>query len=183
MNNLSQNKILIAKPFLQDAFFRRSVILLADHNKSGSVGFIMNRPIQIKLNDLIKEFSGADIPVFLGGPVSQDQLFFVHPYGDKIAGSHFIGNGYFWNGDYHDLLQLSKEGEINQNKIKFLLGYSGWSSGQLEDEIKSDSWLISDCHYQNLLRNAKQEIWRNELERIGNRYSVLSNFPSDPWMN
>ena len=178
-----QNKILIAKPFLHDGFFRRAVILLAEHNDSGSVGFVMNRPASIKLQDLLTNLKEADFPVFLGGPVSQDQLFFVHRYGEQINGSLPIGDGYFWNGDYSDLIQLIRKGNIKSSGIKFFVGYSGWGEGQLQDELQSDSWIVSDANYKNLMREASNEIWGEELKRIGSNYNVLSNFPQDPWMN
>ncbi|MFN5182454.1 MAG: YqgE/AlgH family protein [Bacteroidota bacterium] len=178
-----QNKILIAKPFLQDGFFRRAIVLLAEHNESGSVGFVMNRPMYVKLKDIISNLKNADFPVYLGGPVSQDQLFFIHRCGEHINGSLPIGGGYFWNGDYSDLISLIRKGKISTKEIKFFLGYSGWGEGQLHDELESDSWIVSDANYKNLMRDASNEIWGDELKRIGSNYNVLSNFPQDPWMN
>ena len=183
MHDIRQNKILVAKPFLHDAFFRRAVILVAEHNDSGSVGFIMNRPTSIRLSDLLTNLKEADFPVFMGGPVSQDQLFFVHRYGEQINGSLPIGEGYFWNGDYHDLIRLIQRGLLVKSSVKFFVGYSGWSSGQLQGELDSDSWMVADTDYKNLMRNASNEIWGDELKRMGSSYSILSNFPQDPWMN
>ncbi|MFN6039894.1 MAG: YqgE/AlgH family protein [Bacteroidota bacterium] len=183
MHFIAQNKILIAKPFLQDAFFRRAVILLAEHNQNGTIGFMVNRPVNAMLGDLLTNFKGADFPVYLGGPVSQDQLFFIHSYGSEISGSISIGDGYFWNGDYDDLSNLISKGSINKNRIKFFIGYSGWADGQLLDEMQGDSWIVSTPEYKNLLQNGKSEIWGNELKRLGSNYHHLSFFPSDPWLN
>ncbi len=173
----------MAQPFLQDPFFRRSVILLAEHDSEHTIGFIVNKPLKLKLGDLLSNLSASDFPIYHGGPVAQDQLFFLHCYGDKIKNSQPIGNGYFWNGDYGDMIGLLISKKVEKSSIKFFIGYSGWGPGQLNDEFKSESWYLSDPDYSLLMKNGSQEIWGGALKRMKSPYANLAKFPDGFWMN
>jgi putative transcriptional regulator len=183
MYDITQNKILIAKPFLPDPYFRRSVILMAEHSEEGSVGFVMNKPLKMKVKDLLTNLKEADYPLYNGGPVAQDQLFFVHRLSDKIRESIYIGGNYYWNGNYGDLIALICSKKIRKGDVKFFVGYSGWGEGQLAGELESDAWMIGDTHYKNLMREGSHEIWGEELKRMGSKYASLAKFPDDPWLN
>jgi len=183
MNAISQNKILVAQPFLQDPFFRRAVILLTEHNEEGSMGFIMNKPLKVQVKDLITNLTEADFPLYLGGPVAQDQLFFVHKLSNNISDSVYIGENYYWNGNYSDLINLIVKKTIKIKDIKFFIGYSGWGEGQLASELESTSWLVADADYTNIMIDGSSEIWGNELKKMGNKHASLSKFPDDPYLN
>ncbi|MBC7863230.1 MAG: YqgE/AlgH family protein [Bacteroidia bacterium] len=183
MHDIAQNKILIAQPFLQDPFFRRSVILMAEHHDEGSIGFVMNRPLKMKVKDLLSNLKEADYPLYHGGPVAQDQLFFVHKLSDKIRESVYIGSNYYWNGNYGDLIGLICSNKIKKSDVKFFIGYSGWGEGQLEGELNTHSWMIADADYKNIMKDGSNEIWGNELKKMGSKYANLSKFPDDPWLN
>ncbi|MFN3755881.1 MAG: YqgE/AlgH family protein, partial [Flavobacterium sp.] len=97
---LQKGCLLIAEPsILGDVSFNRSVILLADHNENGSVGFILNKPLTYSLNDLIPDVE-ASFTIYNGGPVEQDNLYFIHNIPDLIPDSIEISNGIYWGGDY-----------------------------------------------------------------------------------
>lgn len=183
MYDISQNKILVAQPYLQDPFFRRSVILMAEHNEEGSIGFVMNKPLKMKVKDLLTNLKEADYPLYHGGPVAQDQLFFIHRLSDKIGESVYIGDEHYWNGNYGDLISLIVKNKIKKNDIKFFIGYSGWGEGQLAGELEHNSWLIADAEYKNLMRDGSSDIWGAELKKMGSKYANLSKFPDDPFMN
>jgi putative transcriptional regulator len=183
MYDIRQNKILVAQPFLPDPFFRRAVVLMAEHNDEGSVGFVMNKPLKMRVKDLLTNLKEADFPLYHGGPVSQDQLFFIHRLGTKIQESVHIGNGYYWNGNYADLISLIYKKQLRASDVKFFIGYSGWGEGQLEGELDHNSWFIADADYKNLMRDASSEIWGAELKKMGSKFATLAQFPDDPWMN
>ena len=120
-----QGKLLISEPFLQDNYFKRTVVLLGSHNEEGSFGFILNKELDIPLCDLVKDLPENKTKVFLGGPVQRDNLFYVHSLGDIIENSIEIGKGIFWGGDFSTLSDLIKRNEISRKQVRFFVGYSG----------------------------------------------------------
>ena len=116
--------LLIAEPsIIGDISFNRSIVLLTDHNKEGSIGFILNKPLNYTISDLIPELD-ASFKVYNGGPVEQDNLYFIHKRPDLIPNSVEISLGIFWGGDFNVVADLIANKEIDQNDIKFFLGYS-----------------------------------------------------------
>ena len=133
---LKKGHLLIAEPsIIGDLSFNRSVILLADHNKEGSIGFIINKPLKYTINDLIPEID-ANFKIYNGGPVEQDNLYFIHNIPDLIPNSVEISNGIYWGGDFESVKELINQRKINKNNIRFFLGYTGWEEDQLESEME-----------------------------------------------
>ena len=143
--------LLIAEPsILGDVSFNRSVVLLAEHNDEGSIGFILNKPLSYNINDLIPEIE-ATFEIYNGGPVEQDNLYFIHTIPDIIPNSVEISNGIYWGGDFETTKQLINEGKISKNQIRFFLGYSGWSVNQLEMELQENAWIVTENTLKNQL--------------------------------
>ena len=184
-NNIipEKGKILISEPLLGDYYFKRSVVLLAEHNEDGSFGLIMNKPLNARFNDIVKDFPDFDTRVFLGGPVQNNNLFFVHSKGDVIDDSQEIIRGLFWGGNLEQIKEMMKLNQINKEEIRFYVGYSGWGSNQLEDELKRNSWLVSDIELDVLLNTHPDRLWDRVLRDLGSKYSHWKNFPSDPGLN
>lgn len=178
----SKGKLLIAEPFLGDPNFERSVVLLCEHNENGSFGFVLNQQTNLKLEDVIDDVY-ADFPLFLGGPVEQNTLHFIHRLGDIIDGTIDIGNGLFWTGDFDSVRSLLNIGKIKENDIRLFIGYSGWSEGQLEFEMKRNSWIVSETDANFIFDTPTDQFWRSVLKRMGGEYKVLSNYPTDPRLN
>ncbi|MFL5753297.1 MAG: YqgE/AlgH family protein [Bacteroidia bacterium] len=178
-----QGKILIAQPFLNDGYFKRTVILLAEHNEYGSMGFIVNRPMNLKIKDVLPVFPDFKQPLFYGGPVAESQLFFIHKEGERIKDALPIGNGYYWGGDFQDVVELLKENALDSNAIKFFVGYSGWEPQQMETEIQEKAWFINHADYKNIMSEETVDTWANELKKLGTNYAVLANFPEEPGLN
>ena len=117
--------LLVAEPtILNDMSFNRSVILLTEHTKDGSVGFILNKPLSYSINELIPEIN-ANFMVYNGGPVEQDNLYFLHNVPELIPESVEISYGLYWGGDFETTKDLINEGKISKENIRFLLVYSG----------------------------------------------------------
>ncbi|MFO7721148.1 MAG: YqgE/AlgH family protein, partial [Gillisia sp.] len=135
--------LLVAEPsIIGDASFNRSVILLAEHSESGSIGFILNKVLDFTLNDLIPELDKG-FKVYNGGPVEQDNLYFIHKVPELIPESIEIANGIYWGGNFEVVKELILNDLINEKQIRFFLGYSGWDAQQLKDELDSNAWIIS----------------------------------------
>jgi len=181
-NNIKPDRgtILISEPFLLDYFFRRSVILLAEHNEDGTFGVIVNKPIKARFNDIVKDFPEFNSKIFLGGPVQGDSLFFIHTLGDLVENSLEIIPGVFWGGDIERIRELIKLSLIKPNQIRFFIGYSGWSPNQLEEELERNSWVVSHVTADDLLKTTPSSLWSRSLGKLGSDYSHWNKFPDDP---
>ena len=178
-----QGKLLLSEPFSNDPNFKRTVVLLATHDEEGSVGFVLNRPMEFTLEEIIEEFKGSKLPVWDGGPVQRDSLFYIHTLGDAIPDSvHIIGDLY-WGGNFETVKALIKGHKIAENELRLFVGYSGWSANQLEDEIKRNSWLVAPASAEIVFGNEREKLWQEVLKSMGKDYSIIANFPENPQMN
>jgi len=176
--------LLIAEPsIIGDMSFNRSVILLADHSPEGSIGFIINKPLKFTLNELIKDTEESFI-VFNGGPVEQDNLYFIHTVPELIPESIEISLGIYWGGNFDIVLDLLKEKLLKSGDIRFFLGYSGWEPNQLEAELNSNVWLVDRNVYENeLIIKSNDSFWKEKMVELGGDYSIWSNAPENPSYN
>ena len=179
----SRGKILISEPFLRDATFGRSVILLVDHTEEGTMGLVINKQLPLLLNDVITEFKYLDeIPLYKGGPVATDTLFYLHTL-EKIPGSIPVSKGLFLNGDFEEIKKYILQGNKVNECIRFFLGYSGWECEQLIQEIKENTWIIAKEDPSYLLDGEVKDMWKNALGKLGSKYETWSRFPQVPSLN
>ncbi len=183
-NNIkpARGKLLIAEPFMGDYYFKRSVILLADHNEEGSYGIVFNKPLHVKLNDLITDFPKFDAELFLGGPVKTDNLFYIHKF-PEIEDSIKINEDLYWGGDIENIKELIACNKLNKSNIRFFVGYSGWSPNQLNSELRENSWVVTLTKTDILLNNPPDEIWNTLVMELGEDYAHWINFPVNPVWN
>ena len=176
--------LLVAEPALTgDVSFNRSVVLLAEHNDEGSVGFILNKPLDYSINDLITEIE-APFRVFNGGPVEQDNLYFIHKVPHLIDNSVEISDGIYWGGDFDKTIQLINQGVITEKDIRFFLGYSGWASLQLDQELMSKSWIVVPNQYESdIIQKSTKAFWKEHMLELGGDYLLWSNAPENPSLN
>ena len=175
--------LLIAEPFLKDPHFMRSVVILCEHDKEGTVGFVLNKPFEEKLDALMPHFEGFPIPVFYGGPVQVNTIHFLHQYPDLIPGGQEIMKGIYWGGDFEIVTQLIKKNQLDLSKILFFIGYSGWSKGQLKDELKEKTWITAKATSKLIFHPFPEKIWKDSLLQLGGDYEMMVNFPIDPQLN
>jgi len=180
----SKGTILIAEPFLKDPNFSRTVILLCEHQDEGSFGFVLNRNVENTLEELMPDkAAGLDLPVFYGGPVQKDTLHFIHQCPDRIPGGSEVADGVVWGGDFETAVELLRSGEIDKGKIRFFVGYSGWSGGQLDSEMQEKSWLAVAANRKLVFLNDPGDTWKESLRLLGGDYEMMINFPMDPSLN
>jgi putative transcriptional regulator len=181
---LQKGQLLIAEPsIIGDLSFNRSVILLADHTDEGSVGFILNKPLKYTIKDLLPEIE-ANFKIYNGGPVEQDNLYFIHNVPHLIPNSIEISNGIFWGGDFELTKDLINKGLVKKKNIRFFLGYTGWDSEQLETEMLSNSWILTKNIYENkILTKASVHFWKEKIIELGGEYLIWSNAPENPILN
>jgi putative transcriptional regulator len=178
-----KGKILVSEPYLPDPNFERTIILLCEHNKEGSFGFVMNKPSEARLPDVMADLGHLDAPVYVGGPVQQDTLHYLHRIPD-LTDAVPVMDGVYWGGNFEQLLGMIDSHQVGVNEIKFFLGYSGWSAGQVDEELELNSWIVSDKVDQELLFEIEPHLmWQHALKIMGGRFSIYSNYPVDPRMN
>jgi putative transcriptional regulator len=178
-----KGKILISEPFLPDTFFNRSIVFLTDHTPEGSVGFILNKKLEIKVCDAITGFDNWDETLNMGGPVAPDTLHYLHTLGEEIEGSVHIQGNIWWGGDIDSIRSLITFKRINKSQIRFFLGYSGWSPGQLEKELKENSWVIARIREDAVMSRRGQDTWKKTLKGLNSKYRIWADFPESPEMN
>jgi putative transcriptional regulator len=174
--------LLIAEPFLGDPSFERTVIVLTDHHEDGSVGFVLNRPLDLRMEQVLDGFPKFEEQLFYGGPVQQNNLYYLHNRGDLIPESVEIMPNLFWGGKLSAVKEMLQTGIMNESDIRFYLGYSGWGKGQLEGEITENSWLIVKTQ-KDLLAGSTRTLWKELMLDIGGDYRLWANSPSDPILN
>ncbi len=177
-------KLLYAEPTLNnDINFNRSVVLLVEENKLGTVGFILNKKTMYSTLDLVPELNQNFI-IYNGGPVEKDNLYFIHNIPELINNSIKITDTLYWGGDFSSVVRLINEKKIDKSQIKFFLGYSGWNSNQLNEEIEEKAWIIENANeIENLALNTKKNIWKSKLISLGGEYLIWSNSPENPQHN
>lgn len=179
-STVESGKILLAEPFMLDPNFKRSAVLLCDHSKEdGSVGFILNKPLQTKIDELIEEFPEFDADVFFGGPVQMDTVHYLHNVGNLLEESIEVSRGVYWGGDFEKLKFLVAQDMIKSNQIRFFVGYSGWSEGQLADELSYGSWVVANMDANYVFKSEPDTLWQSIMNNKGNTYSVIAQMPED----
>ena len=173
---ISTGTILLAEPFMVDPNFKRSVVLLCDHTKEeGTVGFVLNKNLGLQINELILEFPAFDAEVFYGGPVQTDSIHYIHNVGDILDNSTKVVDGVWWGGDFEKLKFLIASDLVQPQNIRFFVGYSGWSPGQLDKEMSSGSWVISEMFANYLFKSKADSLWQQVMKNKGDRYEVIAD--------
>lgn len=183
-NNVLPTKgsLLLAEPFLKGYYFARSVVLLTEHNKDGSMGLVLNKPLDLKLSQIMKDLPFKDVNVYCGGPVCPDRLFYVHSM-KNIDGAVSVANDLFFGGDFEVIKDHLAHFPELTSQIRFFIGYSGWSAGQLSDELHEDSWLVAKMDANLIIKPANEKSWNQSMSALGEKYATWSKFPSNPELN
>ncbi len=178
-----KGRILVSEPFLNDTYFRRSVVLLTEHSKEGSVGFVLNKPVELSVSGILKDFPEIDASVSIGGPVNTNTVHYIHTVGDLIPNSVQVMKNLWWGGDFDTIKELITRGKIRKNNIRFFLGYAGWSPNQLENELSENAWVVTELDARTIMRSGDLNLWQDTLTNLGNKYRTWVNFPENPGLN
>lgn len=178
-----KGRLLVSLPFLNDSFFGRSVVLLTEHNDQGSVGFILNKPFNTKIHNAIKDFPESGSKLYVGGPVENNSLFYLHTLGDLINDSIEIFKGLYWGGNFETIKLLISSEQIKSKDIKFFAGYSGWGPNQLQRELKEKSWVVSESTIKNIMDYNHENLWKEIVEKSGKENALWANYPINPSLN
>lgn len=183
-NIIQKGKLLVSEiSLLQDPSFARSVIFITEHTSQGSTGFVLNKPLETSISKLVSELF-LDFPIYIGGPVEEKNLFYIHTIPELIPDSDEISDGIYLGGDFDEVIRLAREGNLTKKNIRFFLGHAGWTVNQLESEVEEKSWVVIDNTYKSdILSKSTSNLWKKQIESFGERYIIWSNAPEDPCDN
>lgn len=183
-NSPEKGALLISDPFAGDSYFTRSVVLLCDHDETGSFGFILNNYLNDDLKSLVPHFPFEDFKVGIGGPVDTESVFYIHSIGKKIEGSIPIKENLFFGGNFEQLVTLLNNDLTTHNLVRFFVGYSGWSPEQLNEEISQNGWIVSNNFESDELLNTKNEhLWQSIMKKQGGKFKLMTKYPLNPMNN
>jgi putative transcriptional regulator len=182
--NPQTGDLLISEPFLQDENFVRSVILICENNVNGTFGLVLNKLSILRLSDLIENFHHGDQDVFIGGPVEQNTLHFIYNGQQLISESIPLGPNLWWGGNYNELKEKLFANTLDLSHFRFFLGYSGWSEGQLMEELEANTWIVCQLsESEDIFTSSPDDLWKIILRNMGGDYQQLANYPIDPRLN
>jgi putative transcriptional regulator len=181
--NPAKGKALVAEPFLRDENFRRSIVFLVEHNDDGTIGFVLNKPVNIPITQVLDDFPELDTNISMGGPVSNNSIHYIHTLGDIVPNSIEVKDGIYWGGDYEIIRDMVSNGMVDKRQLKFFLGYSGWYPNQLKSELSQNSWIVTDLKPSIIMREKMEDFWEDVLISLGDKYKVWLNAPESPGFN
>lgn len=166
-----------------DPNFKRAAVLLCDHGQDGSIGFILNKKLDMNVEELIADFPEFHASVYFGGPVQTDTIHYIHNYGELLEESREIAKGVWWGGNFEKLKFLISSGLVEPSNIRFFVGYSGWSEGQLRQEMKIGSWVVADMDPNYLFKSRSDALWQQIMYNKGQAYSIIATMPDSVTWN
>jgi putative transcriptional regulator len=175
----NSGQLLVSEPFLADPNFRKTVVLLCEHEAQGSVGFIINRLLDVDTDEIIPGLLNVNFPIYYGGPVEQNTLHFIHKAGLLIDESFPVGDDIFWGGNIDQINILLESGKATEQDFKFFIGYSGWGEGQLEAEIDQKAWWLTHLIKEEAFNENIEDIWPKTVRTMGKDFAYLANAPDD----
>lgn len=173
-----RGQLLVSLPSMQEDYFAHSVTLLLEHNEEGAFGVVVNRPLEPKLAEVLKEHDIAcarDITLLEGGPVEQGRLFFLHSGEVDYETSHRVNEqlSFTTSADLEDI--ISKK--TGPKDIIAGLGYAGWAGGQLESEIIRDVWLVAPFAYELIFVTPYDDRPQAAARQIGIDLNLIAPTP------
>ncbi|MCQ2284511.1 MAG: YqgE/AlgH family protein [Bacteroidales bacterium] len=171
---LAPGRMLISVPFYNDTFFNRSVVLLTDCDKEHTAGLIINHRLPYQVKQLVDEVH-LEAPMFLGGPVLPSALFLLHNFESCKSAAQVVPGVYV--GYDQVLLALIEHNAIPTMRYRFMMGYAGWSPGQLEEEISHNMWVIGNPTADLIFNTAAEDIWPTAVKVLGKEYEHWLQVP------
>ena len=182
---LGKGIFLVATPSLRDHNFRQTVILLCEHGEEGALGVVVNRPTKINITEVLPQIpilEGQKHMVFSGGPVQRNHLLILYRTPEEPENTHHVFNGVYLGGNMPALEEIVKN-PFSPDNFRAFMGYSGWAPGQLENEMKSGSWLTLPADSSFMFDWDHTRVWTDILQSLGTQYQIYRDMPIDPQMN
>ncbi|MDD2196546.1 MAG: YqgE/AlgH family protein [Bacteroidales bacterium] len=177
-----EGRVLISQPGLMDQYFKRSIIIIVEHNQKGTIGFVLNNIVDLNLKDFLPDFPDFAATISVGGPVESNSIHFIHTLGDIIPNTIKISDGLYWGGDFDVVKVLIEQKKLTARQIRFFMGYAGWGESQLSDELKEHSWVVSELDLVQIMAG-KEDLWNRTVRQMGPKYKPWTIYPENPSLN
>jgi putative transcriptional regulator len=167
-------RLLIASPSMAD-FFRRTVVLVVEHNDEGAFGLVLNRPSETTLGEAVPELAemiGPEHVLHVGGPVQPGAVTAVGEHSEPGASTKLVVGAV-------GMVDLDEPPDLA--RVRVFAGYAGWGPGQLDDELEADAWIVEDARPDDPFN--EQDLWADVLQRKGGEFVLLARMPADPSVN
>ncbi len=176
-----KGQLLVAGASIFGPAFRQAVVLVADHDETSALGFVLNRPSDLVAAEAAEALAGlplADPRIYFGGPVQPGAVAIV----GELDHPDFAGNLIF---DSIGMLGMGPDGIESEGarRAKVFSGYAGWGPGQLEGELEEGAWVIEDARPDDVFTADPENLWRDVLRRKGGEFVMLSTMSPDPSAN
>lgn len=178
--------LLVAEPFLKEDWFNHAVIMLVDYEEGEkAMGLVLNHPTAYTLGEAIRGIDAdVDTPVYSGGPVSTDRLFYLHTVPSEFPDCSEIAPGVYVGGDFDIVKDYLNAGGETEGLMRFFIGCSGWDAGQLEEEIKNHVWAVAPCPpASELFAETGDAMWHTAVRSLGPRFRHWLYHPLHPQLN
>ncbi|MDR3625147.1 MAG: YqgE/AlgH family protein [Chlamydiales bacterium] len=183
-SNLNKGTFLVASPDSEPGLFSRAVILLCEHNSSGSFGLIINKRLNLELPEELlnlQQLANSKINIQAGGPTQTSQMMLLHSSNKIPHQSIHVCDGVYLGGDLQFLQEaVSKEDGPN---VKLCFGYTAWGPGQLEREFLDGDWFLTPASEKHVFHTPQEKMWQSILREMGGQYATLSMIPEDLSLN
>ena len=178
--------LLVAEPFLREDHFNHAVITLVEYaRRKSAMGLVLNKPTGYTLGEAIDRINDdVDTPIYCGGPVACDRLFYLHSLGNELPNSRKLSDDLFIGGDFDSVKAYVNMGLPTEGLIRFFVGYSGWDPGQLEEEIRTHVWAVAPRPANSeILREDGDSFWYHIVRTMGTPYRNWLYHPLNPQFN
>ena len=178
--------LLVLEPFLREDYFNHAVITLIEYDKDkSSMGLVLNKPTGYTLGEAIEGIDdNIDTPIYCGGPVSCDRMFYIHSLGNEFPHSRKLSDDLYIGGDFESVKSYVNMGLPTEGIIRFFVGYSGWDPGQLEEEITRHVWAVAPRPANSeILREDGDSFWYHIVRSMGAKYRNWLYHPLNPQFN
>ena len=168
--------LLLADPHLTEDFFQRAAILLVAHDNTESFGLVLNHPTELVLSDLFEHIE-LDLPIYNGGPVAPEQLFYLHRFAN-IKGATRVTEKLYFGGDWQAVLMHAIVLKKPENHLRLFAGYAGWGAGQLASELEDHAWICTTVFQdQSLLKVEPSALWKKSMLEQEPKLAMFAHFP------
>jgi len=176
-----RGQLLVAGPALFDPNFRRTVVLVGEHNDEGALGVVLNRPTPVAVSEAVPPlapFVAEDEVLFVGGPVQpQSPVVLAEFHSPEEADVIAFGSIGFLTG------HLDAEAGNLVRRARVFAGYAGWGAGQLETELAAGGWILERALPEDVFAERPEDLWSLVLRRKGGEFAMLATMPFDPSTN
>jgi putative transcriptional regulator len=177
-----RGKLLVASPALLDPNFRRTVVLIAEHNEEGAMGVVLNRESELEVDDAappLAELVEPGAHVLEGGPVQPTAVVVMAEFEDTGAAATLV---------IDDIGFVAAEADFDSlgtavRRVRVFAGLSGWGPGQLESELERDDWIVEAATPEDVFGEDVDDLWSSVLERKGGQFALVARMPDDPSLN